>query len=80
MRHPTATTAATVAVLGVVALGCGDGDAPISPDPDGLEEPAEAPEGAPDDGLGDAEAERGDGEPAVEGDGEGRLDPESQDE
>jgi hypothetical protein len=63
-----------LAALAMVAFGCEGEDEPISPDPDGLEEPAEAPEGAPDDGLGDPE--EGTGEPAVEGDSEGQFDPE----
>lgn len=72
-RRPHRATIA-VATLAVALLGCEED--PASTDPDGLEEPAEDPEGAPEDGLGDEGPETGDGEPAVEGDGEGQFDPE----
>jgi hypothetical protein len=65
-----------VAALAMVGFGCEAEDEPISPDPDGLQEPADDPEGSPDDELGDPSMEEGTGEPAVEGDGEGRFDPE----
>jgi hypothetical protein len=64
-----------LAAVAALALGCETEDEPISPDPEGLEEPADDPEGAPEDGLGDTDAEEGDGEPAVEGDTEGQFDP-----
>jgi hypothetical protein len=65
---------ATVVLLGAFALvGCEADDEPISPDPDGLEEPADDPEGV--DAPLEEEAEPGDGEPAIEGEGEGRLVP-----
>jgi hypothetical protein len=64
-----------IAALAVVMVGCADDQEPVSSDPDGLEEPADAPEGAPEDDLGDGSAEEGTGEPAVEGDSEGQFDP-----
>ena len=66
----------TVVAAGLALVGCESDDA-VSPDPDGLEEPADDPEGGGQDGLDDAE--EGTGEPAIEGDSEGRLDPDSQD-
>jgi hypothetical protein len=71
------TSAVAVATLSVVGLGCAADD-PATSDPDGLEEPADAPEGAPEDGVGETEAEDGTGEPAVEGDSEGQFDPEDE--
>jgi hypothetical protein len=70
---------ATAALLGAFALvACEADDDPISPDPDGLEEPADDPEGV--DAPLEEEAEPGDGEPAIEGEGEGRLVPDDDDE
>lgn len=74
MHHPLSLRTAAVALLGAVALvGCEPDDDPISPDPDELEEPADDPEGA--DAPLEEEPEPGEGEPAVDGEGEGRLVP-----
>ena len=71
-RPPLRT--ATAVLLGAFALvGCEADDDPISPDPDGLEEPADDPEGV--DAPLEEEPEPGEGEPAIEGEGEGRLVP-----
>lgn len=77
MHHRRRLLSAAVLAAGFVLVGC-ESDQEVSPDPDGLQEPGDAPEGADTDGLGDAE--EGTGEPAIEGDSEGRLDPESSDE
>ena len=66
---------AACAALSLGLLGCEAEEDPVSPDPDGLQEPADDPEGVDE----DPDAEPGTGEPAVEGDGEGRLTPEDED-
>ncbi len=77
MHHPGRALSVAVAATGLLLAGC-ESDQEISPDPDGLEAPADDPEGSgEDDGLEDAEG--GTGEPAIEGDGEGRLSPEDED-
>jgi hypothetical protein len=73
VQHPRRLLSVAVVATGLVLVGC-ESDQEVSSDPDGLESPDEAPEGADeDDGLDDAED--GTGEPAVEGDSEGRLEP-----
>jgi hypothetical protein len=71
-RSTVAASALAMALAGCAA------DDPASPDPEDLEEPAGDPEGAPENGTG--EAEEGDGAPAVEGDSEGQFDPDEDDE
>lgn len=66
MRRMTRSTLVPAAVLVVALAGCGDEGGPISPDPEGLEDPGDDPEGAPDDGLGDD---------PTESEQEGRLEP-----
>lgn len=68
--------AATLAAGALALAGC-ETDDPISPDPEGLEEPADDPEGV--DAPLEDEPEPGAGEPAVEGDGEGPLTPDDED-
>lgn len=64
---------------GIALTGC-EGDAPeISPDPEGHVDPADDPEGAPAHDEEFEEMEPGSGDPAVEGDTEGRFDPDEDD-
>lgn len=72
MQHPRRLCGVAVVAAGLVLVGCESGQE-VSPDPEGLEDPGEAPKGGDADGLDDAE--EGTGEPAVEGDSEGRLEP-----
>lgn len=73
-RHPSPRAAAVAALVALVLVGCETEDDPVSPDPEDLEEPADDAGGV--DAPLDEEPEPGTGEPAVEGEGEGRLSPE----
>ena len=74
-RFRLATALAAVGVLMLTA--CEADDDPISPDPEGLEEPADDPDGV--DAPLEEEPEEGDGAPAVDAEGEGRLTPDDED-
>lgn len=67
MTQITRGTLVSVTLLALAVAGCdGSSQAPITDDPEGHKTPAEDPEGAPGDGLGD--------EP-TKSEQEGRLEP-----
>jgi hypothetical protein len=73
--HRRLRATAIAVALALPLLGCETQEEPISPDPEGLEEPADAPDGTDD----ELDQEEGTGEPAVEGDTEGQMDPGDED-